>query len=190
MDVSQSGIFPSAPPLAKLIFCRCTFPAATAVISSNYRLSASWLCLRSALYAGETRGTFSFTLVGGVDDALRYNYLQRISVDPFLPENVDPMLAQCWATVRDGGPTLNQHRVRSCYTLCLDSQGSHITRDVHPNVGTKLGQRRRRWASIVSTLVECFVFAVMVRFSFAYRCVNTGPSSQTLTPHWANAGRM
>ena len=28
-----------------------------------------------------------------------------------------------------------------------------------PNVGSMLAQRRRRWASIEATLVQCFVFA-------------------------------
>ena len=31
---------------------------------------------------------------------------------------IDPMLFQCWPTVDDAGPTLNQHRVNVTYLLC------------------------------------------------------------------------
>ena len=32
------------------------------------------------------------------------------------PQDADPMLIQCWASVVDGGPTLDQHRAN---VLCL-----------------------------------------------------------------------
>ena len=60
------------------------------------------------------------------------------------------MWVECWADVVDGGPLI-QHWVN------IFQQ----TRNVHPNVGTMLAHRLRRWPNIVPTLGERLVFAEM-----------------------------
>ena len=60
---------------------------------------------------------------------------------------------QCWTNVEDVGPTLYK-----CYTnvLCLLGQEDFLSNIVHLfNVGSMLGQRRRRWPSIETALDQC-----------------------------------
>ena len=89
---------------------------------------------------------------------------------PHLPtqqtQDIDPMLVQCWASVVDGGPTLDQHWVD---VLCLlgiyqtKSRAARIylsSKRTHwNNVGLMLGQRCRRWANVKPTLFQCVLFA-------------------------------
>ena len=61
---------------------------------------------------------------------------------------------QCWTNVEDVGPTLYK-----CYTnvLCLLGRGLSLKHcRLHLfNVGSMLGQRRRRWPSIKTALDQC-----------------------------------
>ena len=97
------------------------------------------------------------------------------------PQHVSPMLSQCLANVSDVVLIVKQRRtVRSCFagggtlgesrTCLLDSGRSvmklnlgheHLfpQRDTRRriNVGLPLVQRRRRWANVNSTLIQCLV---------------------------------
>ena len=62
------------------------------------------------------------------------------------------MLFQCWASVEDDGPTLEQHRVIVYYLLWKNIKNMRCWYMVAP-------MRRRRWDNIVTTLVQFIVFA-------------------------------
>ena len=65
-------------------------------------------------------------------------------------DDVYPMLVQCWSSVVDGGPTLNQHWSN---ILCQQPCSRPNTNPRHsPNAGLMLGQRRRRWPNIKPAL--------------------------------------
>ena len=78
---------------------------------------------------------------------------------------------QCWTSVEDVGPTLYK-----CYTnvLCLLGQEDFLSNIVHLfNVGSMLGQRRRRWPNIKTTLDQCPVQVVSCnQFSGHINAVN------------------
>ena len=59
-----------------------------------------------------------------------------------------------------------------------------------PDVGIMLGQRRRRWANIVTTLGERFVFVgpYSKHETFTLCWYNVGPASQTVGKHCNNIG--
>ena len=73
--------------------------------------------------------------------------------------------------VKDVGPTLYK-----CYTnvLCLLGQEDFLSNIVHLfNVGSMLGQRRRRWLSIKTALDQCLVEVVSCnQFSSYINAVN------------------
>ena len=57
---------------------------------------------------------------------------------------------QCWTNVEDVGPTLHN----KC--LVFAGQEDVLSNIVHLfNVGSMLGQRRRRWPSIKTALDQC-----------------------------------
>ena len=62
-----------------------------------------------------------------------------------------PMMVQCWASVADGGPALNQHWVN---VPCLLGTEEYIPVNTKHFYGicTMLDQRRRRWADVVQML--------------------------------------
>ena len=74
-------------------------------------------------------------------------------------QDVSPMLIWCWANVVDDGPTSNQHWVNVFLFAGITVQAFHQRFPANswrpPNVYLMLGQRRRRWSSIKSTLVQC-----------------------------------
>ena len=78
---------------------------------------------------------------------------------------------QCWTNGEDVGPTLYK-----CYTndLCLLGQEDFLLNIVHLfNVGSMLGQRRRRWPSIKTALDQCPVKVVSCdQFSGYINAVN------------------
>ena len=85
--------------------------------------------------------------------------------------DIVPMLVQCWSTVYDAGPTLNQQwnnvscllglmcltrlfhvwRKWTSYAISASRQTRHIE--------TMLGQLSRRWPSIEPALLQCALFA-------------------------------
>ena len=72
---------------------------------------------------------------------------------------VHPMLVQCWASVVDGGPTLNRHWVNVSSSLASNAsrslRASQQTRDVVTDVVSMLDKRHRRWSNIETTLSHC-----------------------------------
>ena len=79
------------------------------------------------------------------------------------------MLAQCWDSVTDGDPTLNQHEINvSCLVGSEDNDDPRAPRLWIPQIVISAGnshtlpantRHRRRRASIDPTLFQCLVFA-------------------------------
>ena len=77
----------------------------------------------------------------------------------------EPMLAQCWASVIDGGPTLGQHWFNgACFAgnylpWNITSQvRTHLTEETWSNAGSMLDHRLRRWSNIEAALGTLLVF--------------------------------
>ena len=59
--------------------------------------------------------------------------------------NVESVLDQCWATVCDVGPTLNEHRFRICFQLSIYIPSVHcLIHVIISQLSTGISQDRRR----------------------------------------------
>ena len=78
----------------------------------------------------------------------------------------DPMLAQCWTSFCDAGPTLNQHWVSVSCLLCISSAISRRW----TNAVLLLGRRHRRWSMLTLTpLARLFFFFLIInRLNYSY----------------------
>ena len=89
-------------------------------------------------------------------------YIAKHWTTPQQTRDVDPMLVQCWASVADGGPTLNQHRVHvPCFLVRL--------------CGAELNERH--WKLVSSVKLTSFVGLILI--IWWWRCLCLRPDS-----HW------
>ena len=84
------------------------------------------------------------------------------SVSSQQSQDVGPTLVYCCATVRNDGPTLNQHWVSLSCSLCsipdvVIHTLNHAITIRRPKVDLMLGQRLRCWANISLSLFYHFV---------------------------------
>ena len=103
------------------------------------------------------------------DKSRSRNYLPYINTQQTL--NIEPMLAWCWASVVDRGPTLLQH--------CLFFVG-HRLGTVYPSLVQYVGP----WPSIETTLGESLSFSKVWPLALTYFC---RMSISMLVQWWANA---
>ena len=84
---------------------------------------------------------------------------------PQITKHIAPVSDQCWSTVHDSGPPLNQH-----------GAPSHTLHWI--NVGFTLAQRLRHWTNVKTTLIQRFVSA---GFAYFFVMCHNSPCRQ---PVW------
>ena len=83
----------------------------------------------------------------------------------------EAMLIYRWANVADGGPAIRQHGPNgslasrrthlACSSIRVTTQPEN-TRQARTNIGSMLGQRRRRWTNIEPMFGQRLVFAGVI----------------------------
>ena len=103
----------------------------------------------------------------------------------------NPLLVQCWASVVDGGPTLDQHwfdvscllgsESKTLIQCCFNVGPSFAAPgQLWPNIGSESGVGAS-WKDIQSLLSICKLYPTLTQY-----CFKVGPASLTVAQPWNN----